>query len=33
MERDILINAAHPDARVGSHELLELVWWNERLFG
>jgi RES domain-containing protein len=33
IERNILINARHPDARAIAHDLPEPVWWDERLFG
>ena len=33
MERNILINPAHPDARGIRAGLHQPVWWDERLFG
>jgi RES domain-containing protein len=32
IERNILINPAHPDARAITHTLPEPVWWDERLY-
>lgn len=32
LERNILINPAHPDAAAITHELPEPVWWDERLY-
>lgn len=33
LERNILINPAHPDAAAITHDLPEPVWWDERLYG
>ena len=33
IERNILINPHHPDARDIAHDLPEPVWWDERLYG
>lgn len=33
LERNILINPLHPDAKGITHELPEPVWWDERLYG
>ncbi len=33
IERNIVINPAHPEFRKISHGLHEPVWWDERLFG
>lgn len=33
IERNILINPEHPDAKGIAHELPEPVWWDDRLFG
>jgi RES domain-containing protein len=33
IERNILINPLHPDARAITHTLPEPVWWDERLYG
>lgn len=33
MERNILINPAHPDSAAITHELAEPVWWDARLYG
>jgi RES domain-containing protein len=33
LERNFLINPAHPDARGITHTLPEPVWWDERLYG
>ncbi|KAA9010830.1 RES domain-containing protein [Sphingobium limneticum] len=33
VERNILINPTHPDARGISHDLPKPVWWDERLYG
>jgi RES domain-containing protein len=32
IERNILINPAHPEAAAITHGLPEPVWWDERLF-
>ena len=32
IERNILINPLHPDARANTHTLPEPVWWDERLY-
>lgn len=32
IERNILINPLHPDARSITHELAEPVWWDDRLY-
>jgi RES domain-containing protein len=32
IERNVVINPAHPDAGDIERSLLELVWWDERLF-
>ncbi len=32
IERNILINPAHPDAAAITHDLPEPVWWDERLY-
>lgn len=33
LERNILINPAHPDAAAITYDLPEPVWWDERLYG
>ena len=33
LERNFLINPAHPDAKDITHTLPEPVWWDERLYG
>lgn len=33
IERNILINPAHPDASAIGHSLPEPVWWDDRLYG
>ena len=33
LERNILINPAHPEAAAITHDLPEPVWWDERLYG
>jgi RES domain-containing protein len=33
IERNILINPAHPDSAGITHALPEPVWWDDRLFG
>lgn len=33
LERNILINPQHPDARAITHDLPEPVWWDDRVFG
>jgi hypothetical protein len=33
LERNFLINPAHPDAKGITHTLPEPVWWDERLYG
>jgi RES domain-containing protein len=33
LERNLLINPAHPDAKGITHTLPEPVWWDERLYG
>lgn len=33
LERNFLINPAHPDAKSITHALPEPVWWDERLYG
>jgi RES domain-containing protein len=33
VERNILINPAHSDARAISFELPEPIWWDDRLYG
>lgn len=33
IERNVLINPAHPEAASIAHDLPEPVWWDERLFG
>ena len=33
VERNILINPAHPDAQAISFELPEPIWWDDRLYG
>lgn len=33
VERNVLINLAHPESASITHELPEPVWWYERLFG
>lgn len=33
VERNILINPAHPDAQTISFELPEPIWWDDRLYG
>ncbi len=32
IERNILINPAHPDAKSITHDLPEPVWWDDRLY-
>jgi RES domain-containing protein len=32
LDRNILINPAHPDACAITHELPEPIWWDKRLF-
>ena len=32
IERNILINPAHPEAAAIRHDLPQPVWWDERLF-
>jgi RES domain-containing protein len=32
MERNVLINDGHPEARQITHSLHEPIWWDERLF-
>lgn len=32
VERNVLINARHPDARDIRHDLPQPIWWDERLF-
>lgn len=32
LDRNILINPAHPDAAAITHELPEPIWWDERLY-
>jgi RES domain-containing protein len=33
LDRNVLINLEHPDARAITHSLHEPIWWDERLFG
>ena len=33
VERNILINPAHPDAQAINFELPEPIWWDDRLYG
>ena len=33
VERNFLINPAHPDAAAITHDLPEPIWWDDRLFG
>ena len=33
MERNILINDSHPEARRITHSLHQPIWWDRRLFG
>jgi len=33
MERNVLINDGHPDARRITHGLHQPIWWDRRLFG
>lgn len=33
LDRNILINPAHPDAAAITHSLPEPVWWDRRLYG
>jgi len=33
LERNILINPTHPDAKAITHTLPEPVWWDQRLYG
>jgi RES domain-containing protein len=33
LERNFLVNPAHPDARAITHTLPAPVWWDERLYG
>lgn len=33
LDRNVLINPAHPDAGAITHELPEPIWWDERLYG
>jgi RES domain-containing protein len=33
LERNILINPAHPDAEAITYSLAQPVWWDERLYG
>ena len=33
LERNILINPIHPDAKVITHTMPEPVWWDARLYG
>jgi RES domain-containing protein len=33
LERNFLINPAHPDAKGIMHALPEPAWWDERLYG
>jgi RES domain-containing protein len=33
LERNFLINRAHPDAEGITHTMPEPVWWDERLYG
>ena len=33
LERNFLINPAHPDAKAITHTLPEPVWWDDRLYG
>lgn len=33
LDRNVLINPEHPDARAITHSLHEPIWWDERLFG
>ncbi|GAA0573369.1 RES family NAD+ phosphorylase [Rhizomicrobium electricum] len=33
IERNVLINPQHPEAKAISHALAEPVWWDQRLYG